>query len=86
MLYSSQIRAARGLLGWSQNKLAEVSSVAISTVKRMEASETLARATSSNIWKVQRALEISGVKFLEAQDSGPGVRLSKDPAKTSTAE
>jgi transcriptional regulator with XRE-family HTH domain len=84
MHYSSQIRAARGLLGWSQIKLAEVSGVAISTVKRMEASDILVRATTSNIWKIQKALESAGVIFIEPQDLGPGVRMSEDPALISS--
>jgi transcriptional regulator with XRE-family HTH domain len=79
MLYSSQIRGARGLLGWSQIKLAEVSGVAISTIKRMEASDVLVRATTANIWKARKALETAGIIFIEPQEFGPGVRLSEDP-------
>ena len=79
MLYSSQIRGARGLLGWSQIKLAEASGVAISTFKRMEASDVIVRATTDNIWKAQKALETAGIIFIEPQDFGPGVRLSEDP-------
>jgi len=85
MLYSSQIRAARGLLGWSQIKLAEVSGVAISTIKRMEASDVLVRAATSNIWKTQKALETAGIIFIEPQEFGPGVRLSVDPMPTTSS-
>ena len=66
-------------MGWSQIKLAEASGVAISTIKRMEASDVLVQSNTANIWKVQKALEIAGIIFIEPQEFGPGVRLSENP-------
>ena len=77
MRVSAQLRAARGLLGWSQSQLAEISDVGLSTVRRMEGSEGLLRGTAENVWKVQRALEDAGVIFIDENDEGPGVRLKK---------
>ena len=65
--------------------MAEVSGVAISTIKRMEASDVLVRAATSNIWKTQKALETAGIIFIEPQEFGPGVRLSVDPMPTTSS-
>ena len=35
------------------------------------------KIVAENVWKVQRALESSGVIFIEENDEGPGVRLRK---------
>ena len=80
MIFVSQLRAARGLLGWNQSRLAEASGLAISTIKRMEGSRGTLRGTAENVWKLQRALEDAGVIFIEAEEGvvGPGVRLKVD--------
>ncbi len=78
MRVSAQLRAARGLLGWSQSQLAEISDVGLSTVRRMEGSDGPLRGTAENVWKVQRALENAGVAFIdESNELGPGVRLTR---------
>lgn len=77
MRISAQLRAARGLLGWSQSRLAEVSDIGLSTVRRMEGSDGPLRGTAENVWKVQRALEDAGVIFIDENDEGPGVRIRK---------
>ncbi len=79
MITVPQLRAARSLIGWSQNELANASGVAIATIKRMEGGRGLAKTAAENGWKVQKALEDAGVVFIDqSEDSGPGVRL-KDP-------
>ncbi len=80
MRFSAQLRAARGLLGWSQSQLAEASSVGLSTIRRMEGSDGPLRGTAENVWEVQRALEDAGVIFIDADEEGPGVRLRGDQA------
>ena len=77
MRFPAQLRAARGLLGWSQSQLAKVSDVGLSTVRRMEGSDGPLRGTAENVWKVQRALEDAGVIFIDENDEGPGVRVRK---------
>lgn len=78
MITVAQLRAARGLVGWSQARLAEASGLALSTIKRMEASEDLLRGTAENVWKVEQALENAGVAFIdEDEELGPGIRLRK---------
>ncbi len=80
MLTSQQIRAARGLLRWSARELAERAGVHITTVQRMERSDSTIRSMATTVAKVERALEAEGVDFL-ADNGGPGVRLKKRPRR-----
>ena len=77
MMSVAQLRAARGLIGWNQSRLAEASGLALSTIKRMETSEGVLRGTAENVWRVQKALQEAGVIFIDEDDEGPGVRLRK---------
>lgn len=76
MLTIEQIRAARGLLGWSQSELAERAGLSLPTVKRVEAG-TGARVSPTARTELQRALELGGVAFIDENGGGPGVRLRK---------
>ena len=76
MITVEQLRAARGLLGWTQNQLAEASTLAISTIRRMEGDRGPLRSSAENVLKVQQALEGAGVIFIDRnEEGGPGVRL-----------
>ena len=75
MISVAQLRAARGLVGWSQSQLAESSGVALSTIKRMESARGPMRSSAENVFKVQQALEDAGVTFIDENGGGPGVRL-----------
>ena len=77
MILTAQLRAARGLLGWSQSRLATESGVALSTIKRMESVEGPIRGTAESVWKVQKALEDGGVVFVNENGGGAGVRLAR---------
>jgi transcriptional regulator with XRE-family HTH domain len=78
MIYPVQIRAARSLLGLSQDELARGAQVSIVTVKRLEAAGTEIRGSAQTIARLQRALEAAGIIFID-QDAkvGPGVRLKQ---------
>jgi transcriptional regulator with XRE-family HTH domain len=76
MLKIEQLRAARGLLGWSQSKLAARAGLSLPTVKRVEGA--LSGPVSDDARrKLQQALESAGVEFIEENGGGPGVRLRK---------
>ena len=75
MLFVSQIRAARGLLGWNQTKLATMAGLALSTIKRMESGDALIKGNATNVWKIQCALEEAGIEFIDENGGGVGVRL-----------
>jgi predicted transcriptional regulator len=67
------IRAARGLLGWTQAILSKRSRVALGTIRRMEGFDGPVGSRTETLGKVVAALEKAGVDFLN--DGRPGVRL-----------
>ncbi len=76
MLYPLQVRAARSLLGMSQQDLAAKASIGVGTVKRIEAAGEIIAGTAQTMARIQRALEAAGIVFIEQDDKhGPGVRL-----------
>ena len=77
-----QLRAARGLLGWSQSELAERAGLSLPTVKRLEGGFG-PRVSNEARAKLQKALETAGVQFIDENGGGPGVRLKK-PLKRRT--
>jgi transcriptional regulator with XRE-family HTH domain len=80
LLTSAQIRAARGLLDWSQKDLAEATKLSVQTIKRMEGARGPDASTEANVQAVRHALEGAGVIFLESKsnkDGGAGVRLKR---------
>ena len=75
MRYSSQIRAARALLGWSQNKLARAAGVGLTTLQRIEQNEGVVKGNFSTILKIQNALEQASIQFTDDEAGEIGVRL-----------
>jgi transcriptional regulator with XRE-family HTH domain len=73
----SQIRAARGLLGWSASELAERSDVTLRTIQRFETAEGVPPNRSGTLDKVRAALEAQGIEFLGDPETSPGVRLRR---------
>ena len=73
MISSSQMRAARGLIGWSQSELAAAAGLSRPTVERAETKT----ASDETFAAIQRALEKAGVIFQDENGDGPGVRLKK---------
>ena len=75
MLTSHQIRAARALLRWSAQKLADEVRLGLSTVQRMEGAEDVPSASGRNLEAVQRCLEAAGIAFIEDDGRGTGVKF-----------
>lgn len=71
----AQLRAARGLLDWSQEVLASAAGTTARSIARIEAGETAPRA--STLAAICAALEAAGVEFIAENGGGPGVRLRK---------
>ena len=71
---AEQLRAARGLLGWSQSELASHAGLSQPTVKRVE-SGTGPRVSDQARVKIQKALEDAGIEFLTRDGHGVGVRF-----------
>jgi transcriptional regulator with XRE-family HTH domain len=72
-----QIKAARALLGWSQEELARAADISIPTIKRLEAGEGPLGGRSETGDKIRKALKVAGVEFIDENGGGAGVRLRK---------
>ncbi len=75
MISSDQIKAARALLGWTANTLAERSGLGISTVKRIELANGIPNGTVKTLYTLQKTLEDAGVEFTGTDQHKPGVCL-----------
>ncbi|MER9026099.1 helix-turn-helix transcriptional regulator [Mesorhizobium sp. M0815] len=73
MITARQTRAARALLGWTQETLAEKALVSLTALKRLE-SENDFKVYETTRDQVRRTLESSGIVFLSS-DQGEGVML-----------
>lgn len=62
MITPAQIRAARALLDWTRETLAQESGVGLRSLVRIEAGEVTPQARS--LHSIQEALERAGVQFL----------------------
>ena len=70
-----QIKAARSLLDWSQERLAEASGVSIPTVRRLEAADGELGGREDTAGKIVAALQAAGVEFTNGKR--PGVRTKQ---------
>ncbi|MBN8871848.1 MAG: transcriptional regulator [Rhodospirillales bacterium] len=79
MITSGQMRAARALLGIDQRRLAELSTLSLPTIQRMEASDGVVRGNVDSLMKLVRALRDAGIELVDegavSQSGGRGVRL-----------
>ena len=72
-----QIKAARSLLGWSQEDLADQSAISLPTIKRLEAGDGSLGGRKETIEAIHSALSKGGVVFIPENGGGAGVRLKK---------
>lgn len=70
---SSQCRAARGLINWSQTTLSMEAGISRATLAEFEGGKRT--PISNNLTAIQSALEKAGVVFIPENGGGPGVRL-----------
>lgn len=77
MILIEQIRAARGLLGWSQTELADKAGLSLPTIKRMEREDGGPAVSDDAKEKVRAALEKAGVELIAENGGGAGVRMKK---------
>ena len=75
MISTAQIRAARGLLKWTQATLAHQAGLSTVTLNMIE-NETV-RPRESTLDAIQTALEGGGVEFLDEGGVGVGVRFCR---------
>lgn len=72
MIDAKQIRAARAILRWNQEDLAERSGISLQTIKNTENERSLPHASSMDA--IQSCFEIAGVEFLDRS----GIRMRGD--------
>jgi transcriptional regulator with XRE-family HTH domain len=73
MITARQSRAARALLGWTQETLADKARISLTALKRLE-SENGLDVYETTRDQARRALEAAGIVFLST-DKGQGVLL-----------
>jgi transcriptional regulator with XRE-family HTH domain len=75
MLTASQCRAARALLDWTQQELADAAHIGVATIRQFEGGATEPRHATLAVLK--QALELAGVEFIDENGTGEGVRFRK---------
>ncbi|TAK46936.1 MAG: XRE family transcriptional regulator [Xanthobacteraceae bacterium] len=87
MLTSSQLRAARALLGIDQRRLAELAGLSVPTIQRMEAGDGVIRGNVGSLMKLITALETNGIEVIAegAASSGGGRGVRLKPADNGAA-
>ena len=75
MISSSQLKAARAMIGWSALKLAESSGIGPATIRRYELQQGIPSANTNVLQKIKSVLELSGIQFTGDPLVNPGVTL-----------
>ena len=75
IISSRQIRAARGLLGWTRTELADRAVLSITTIADVERGDVNPKA--STVESIILTLEKAGIEFIrpDASGKGEGVRF-----------
>ena len=77
LITGSQMRAARGALGWSVDQLAKHTSVGSATIVRYEVEAGIPKSRKGNLEKIKQAFERHGIEFIGTPDDAPGIRIHK---------
>jgi hypothetical protein len=77
ILTGAHLRAARALLKWTGEQLAQASGVSLQTIRRSEPLDGPVRMITANAWAIRSALEAAGVEFIAENGGGAGVRLRR---------
>jgi hypothetical protein len=73
---SGHMRAARALLRWTAQDLADHTHLGVATIRRAEAVDGPVPLTVANAETIVRTLEAAGIELLNGD--APGVRLRKE--------
>ena len=69
----AQSRGARGMLGWSQEQLAEAAKISRATIADFERGERT--PTAANLIAIREAFEKAGLEFIPENGGGVGLRF-----------
>jgi len=75
MIGPAQCRAARGLLGWTQQDLADRTELGRITIQNFEAGQTKPRRATRHV--LQETFERAGITFID-DERDQGVKVRKD--------
>ena len=82
-IFSSQVRAARALLGWSQSELARRAKISVAAIARIELGTTDCRM--STIQALKTTFGLAGIEFHKGPDGRFGVLHSRPPQQDASA-
>jgi transcriptional regulator with XRE-family HTH domain len=71
-----QLKAARALLGWSQEDLASATGISIATIRRLEAKDGPLGGRTETVEKLRRTLENAGIVFIFSLRSSAGMGVA----------
>jgi len=74
-IHPGQLRAARALIGWTRDELANKAGTTERTIARIEEGDSSPRVRTAAA--IRAALEAAGVEFIPENGGRPGVRLRK---------
>jgi transcriptional regulator with XRE-family HTH domain len=74
LITSGQIKAARGLIGWTARELAEKAAIGFSTLIRIESADGVPSSNVKTLAAIKNAFEEAGLEFIGTPQSGAGVR------------
>jgi len=77
MISSTQIKAARALLGWKGQDLADKSGVGVATLRRYETQNGIPNANTFVLKAIKDCLEGAGIVFSGDPVKSPGVSLNQ---------
>jgi len=77
MISGRQIRAARALLGWSGQDLADKCGISLKTLRRYEPQNGIPAGSVKALESIKSALESQGVVFTGDPVKDPGVLLNQ---------
>lgn len=84
MITIQQIKAARAMLGYSQQMLAKKAGISVATLNNIErAAQTDHKLSTLNA--IRRALESGGIEFMDEASGGVGIRLKPSPKTNGAA-
>ena len=76
MISVAQIKAARAMLGWSTQVLADTAGVSVATVKKYEQQAGIPRANARVLNAIMLTLSNAGITFTGDPLINPGVTLN----------
>jgi len=78
MISGRQIRAARALLGWSGQELANKCDISLKTLRRYEPQNGIPTGNTKVLESIESVLEVHGIIFTGNPVKDPGVILNQE--------